>query len=134
MPVRAMRDDELAAVHAMKRALWPDFDGEDDDHPVLVWERADGTLGGFVEDGLRGHGDGCSISPVPWIEGWWVAADLRRTGVGRALIAEVERWARAQGFTELGSDTWLDNAGSIAAHEALGFEPTERVQFFRKRL
>jgi aminoglycoside 6'-N-acetyltransferase I len=129
-----MRETEVAEVHAMKRALWPDFDGENDHHPVLVWERTGGTLGGFIEYSVRAHGDGCSTSPVPWVEGWWVAPELRRSGVGRALIAEVERWARAQGYAELGSDTWLDNADSIAAHESLGFEPTERVQFFRKRL
>src|SRR4051794_27304508 len=134
MPVRPMRESDLADVHAMKRALWPDFDGKDDDHPVLVWESTAGALGGFIEYSVRTHGDGCSTSPVAWIEGGGVARELRGGGVGRALIAEVERWARAQGYAGLGSDTWLDNAGSIAAHEALGFEPTERVQFFCKRL
>jgi aminoglycoside 6'-N-acetyltransferase I len=134
--VRPMRDGDVAAVHAMMRELWPRFENGDDDgsDSILVWERVDGTLGGFVAYGVRDHGDGCDTHPVPWIEGWWVAHDLRRTGVGRALVAEVERWARARGYTELGSDTWLENTASIAAHEALGFEPTERLQMFRKRL
>ncbi|HTJ46890.1 MAG TPA: GNAT family N-acetyltransferase [Kofleriaceae bacterium] len=130
-----MRDDEVAAVHEMMRALWPDFDGDAGPGEILVWERPDGAgLGGFVQLNVRAYGEGCDTQPVPWIEGWWVAPDLRRSGVGRALVAEVERWAREGGFTELGSDTWLDNTGSIAAHEALGFEKTEQLQFFRKKL
>jgi aminoglycoside 6'-N-acetyltransferase I len=59
---------------------------------------------------------------------------MRRQGVGRALIAAVEVWARKQGLKELGSDTELENGSSIAAHAALGFEPTQRLQCFRKRL
>ena len=130
-----MREDERPAVDAMMRALWPDFDGDPGPGQILVWERPGGAgLGGFVQLNVRAYGEGCDTHPVPWIEGWWVAPDLRRTGVGRALIAEVESWARLAGFAELGSDTWIDNAPSIAAHQALGFEPTERIQFFRKRL
>lgn len=129
-----MRPDDRAQVLAMMSALWPDFDGDPGDDAVLVWQRDDGTLGGFVAYGVRAYGDGCDSQPVPWIEGWWVAPALRRAGVGRALIAEVERWARAQGFTELGSDTWIDNALGLAAHDALGFERTERLQLYRKRI
>lgn len=129
-----MRPDDRAQVLAMMSALWPDFDGDGGDDAILVWERDDGALGGFVAYGVRPYGDGCDTQPVPWIEGWWVTPALRRAGVGRALIEEVERWARAQGFRELGSDTWIDNADGLAAHDALGFERTERLQLFRKRI
>jgi len=73
-------------------------------------------------------------SPCAFLEGWWVDDDVRRAGVGRALVAAVEQWARAHGFTELGSDALLDNALSHQAHRALGFEERERVVYFRKRL
>ena len=129
-----MRPDELADVHAMMYALWPDFDGDHGGDDILVWERPGGGLGGFVAHGVREYGEGCETHPVPWIEGWYVAPDLRRTGVGRSLIAAVEDLAKRAGYRELGSDTWLDNTASIAAHEALGFEPTEKIQYFRKRL
>jgi aminoglycoside 6'-N-acetyltransferase I len=46
----------------------------------------------------------------------------------------VEAWARALGFTELGSDALIDNLASHAFHAALGFEERERVVAFRKRL
>jgi aminoglycoside 6'-N-acetyltransferase I len=118
----------------MMRDLWPHFDGDYGDETVLVWQRADGTLGGFASYSIRPWADGCTTSPVPYVEGWWVAPDLRRTGVGRALIGAIEQWARENGFAELGSDAELENTTSLAAHAALGFEPTERVQFFRKLL
>jgi aminoglycoside 6'-N-acetyltransferase I len=79
-------------------------------------------------------GGGCDSAPVPYIEGWWVAPELRRAGVGRALVGAVEQWCKEQGFDELGSDVELDNDVSLRAHAALGFEPTLRLQFFRKRL
>jgi aminoglycoside 6'-N-acetyltransferase I len=138
MTVRAMREAEVAEVaevHAMMTALWPDFDGNFGGERVMVWDRGDGGgLGGFVAYGVRAYGEGCDTAPVPWIEGWWVAPDLRRTGVGRALIAAVEAWAREAGYAELGSDALLENEVSLTAHAAIGFEPTERLQYFRKRL
>jgi len=135
MTVRAMRDDEVVEVGAMMTALWPDFDGDFGGDRVLVWERGtDGQLGGFVAYGVRERGEGCDTAPVPWIEGWWVAPDLRRTGVGRALVAAVEAWAREAGYAELGSDALVENEVSLTAHAAIGFEATERLQYFRKRL
>jgi aminoglycoside 6'-N-acetyltransferase I len=135
MPVRAMRPDDEPAVTAMMQALWPDAGSYDwEGETVLVWERDGGALGGFISYSLRPWAEGCESTPVPYVEGWWVADDLRRTGVGRALVQAVEAWSRAHGYAELGSDVELDNAISLRAHAALGFEPTVRVQYFRKRL
>ena len=133
--IREMRPEEADQVAAMMRLVWPDaspadFAGE----VVLVWEREEGGLGGAVIHALRPWAEGCDSMPVPYIEGWYVAPDLRRSGVGRALIEAVERWAREHGYTELGSDVEVANDISLRAHEALGFEPTLRLQFFRKRL
>ena len=135
MAVRRMRTVELPEVTEMMRTLWPGGDTYDfSDETVLVWEREGGGLGGFIPFSLRPWAEGCDSSPVPYIEGWWVAPDLRRGGVGRALVRAVETWAIEQGYRELGSDVELDNDISLRAHAALGFEPTLRVQFFRKRL
>ena len=101
---------------------------------VLVAE-IDGTVVGFVEVGLRSHADACDpIRPVGFIEGWYVEPEHRRRGVGRALVAAAEAWARSQGCTEMASDAQLDNTGSLQAHEALGFEVVDRCVHFRKRL
>ena len=89
---------------------------------------------GFVEAGTRSHADGCESSPVAYIEGWYVDPDHRRRGVGAELIRAAEAWARAQGLTELASDAELENERSQRAHESLGFQETDRVVLYTKRL
>jgi GNAT superfamily N-acetyltransferase len=131
--VRPIEAADRVQVAAWKQALWGD-DGGDLDETVFVWESEDGALGGFVSLSLRPWAEGCVGSPVPYVEGWFVAESLRRRGIGRALVDKAEAWAREAGFTELGSDVLVDNAISLQAHRRLGFLPTERLQFFRKSL
>ncbi len=102
---------------------------------VLVAERPSTTqLAGFVVVGSRKYAEGCTASPVAYLEEWFVADDVRRQGVGKALIAAAEAWARQNGFHELASDTTLDNKISLASHLALGFEEVERQINFIKKL
>ena len=68
------------------------------------------------------------------VEGWYVEPDLRGKGIGRALIARAEAWAKQMGFTELASDAELENEESIRAHGALGFRETFRLVHFVKSL
>jgi aminoglycoside 6'-N-acetyltransferase I len=117
------------------RAMLPtDLADDFKDETVFVWERPGGRLGGFASLSLRPWAEGCESTPVPYVEGWWVAPDLRRQGIGRALFGTIERWCQERGYAELGSDAEIDNAVSLRAHTTLGFEPTLRLQFFRKRL
>lgn len=102
---------------------------------VLFVAEMDAGLAGFVEVGLRSHAQGCDgARAVGFIEGWYVRPELRRRGVGRALVARAEQWSREQGAVEMASDTWLDHQLSINAHQALGFEVVERCTQFRKAL
>jgi aminoglycoside 6'-N-acetyltransferase I len=71
---------------------------------------------------------------VPFIEGWYVEAPLRRQGIGRALVRAAEAHSRAEGFVEIASDAEVGNTGSIAAHRALEFDEIERVVCFRRSL
>ncbi|MEO7111073.1 MAG: GNAT family N-acetyltransferase [Polyangiaceae bacterium] len=90
---------------------------------------------GFAEVGMRSHAEGCdSARPAGFVEGWFVKAAHRKKSVGALLMRVAEEWARAQGCTEMGSDTWHDNDLSIAAHQALGFEIADRLVAFRKSL
>ena len=113
------------------------FDGRTIDYLVpsivLVAERQDGRLGGFLELAVRNYAEGCR-GGTPYVERGYVDEDLRGSGVGRALLDAAEAWAREQGYTELASDALLDNHVSHAAHEALGFEEVERAVHYRKRL
>lgn len=130
-----MRPEEEAEVSGMMREIWPPADEYDfSDETVYVWERPEGRLGGFISFSMRPWAEGCDSEPVPYVEGWYVAPDLRRAGVGRALVEAVEGWCREHGYAEIGSDVELHNDVSLRAHEALGFERTVRLQYFRKRL
>ena len=104
------------------------------DGVTFVVERPDGGLCGFIEISLRSYAEGYRTSPVPYVEGWYVDEDVRRNQVGRRLIQKAEGWARHRGFREIASDTQLDNAVSIQAHHALGYEEVERIVCFRKAL
>jgi aminoglycoside 6'-N-acetyltransferase I len=145
MRVRRATAADRSEIVRMQAALWPDADPAElaveldelvagEDRAVFVAEREDARLGGFAEAGVRPFANGVDEQPCAFLEGWWVDADLRRQGVGRALVAAVEDWARSRGFRELGSDALLENALSHQAHAALGFEERERVVYFRKRL
>jgi aminoglycoside 6'-N-acetyltransferase I len=102
---------------------------------ILVAEEADGTLTGFLEAGLRSYADGCEASrAVGYVEGWYVAEQKRKQGIGAALLRGAEDWARSQGCVEMASDTQIDNGLSQRVHEALGFEVAERSVLYRKAL
>jgi aminoglycoside 6'-N-acetyltransferase I len=133
----------------LRQALWPDESAEELRagaeafftgretllRAVLLAEDArDGELVGFAELSFRPYAEDCRTNPVAFLEGWYVDPSARRRGVGRALVAAAEQWARQQGCREFASDTRLDNTESIAAHQALGFEDAGALRCFRKTL
>jgi aminoglycoside 6'-N-acetyltransferase I len=151
MLTRLLLPEDVNAVAAMRHALWPDGPAEEharelqeildgkwsETYPyvVLVAEAPDRTLVGFADVTLRSRADGCDPKrPAGYLEGWFVAENARRRGIGTTLLRAAEEWARAQGCTEMGSDTWLDNEVSQRAHAALGFEEVDRVVVYRKAL
>lgn len=143
--VRRYEPADRAEWRRMRRALWPEEPSAAEAHEMDAWlarpdavvfvaARADGRLGGFAEAATRPYAEGCETSPVAFLEGWYVDPDLRRRGVGRALVAAVEEWARAAGLREFASDALLDNVTSHRAHARLGFAEVERLVCFRKSL
>lgn len=151
MNVRPLRPDDCDAVARMRVALWPD--GSFDEHRreleqvlaggwsemfpdvVFVAEADGGQVIGFADVSIRSRADGCDPAhSVGYLEGWYVDDDHRRRGVGAALLAAGEAWARSHGCVEMASDTWITNEVSQRAHEALGFEEVDRVVAYRKRL
>lgn len=128
-------------------ALWPESSAEEhlaemeeqlslsSRHHHLLATDATGTPVGLAEASLRhDYVNGTSSSPVAFLEGIYVHPSWRRHGVARALVAAVMNWGRSQGCSELASDALLENTSSHLMHEALGFEETERVVYFRMSL
>jgi aminoglycoside 6'-N-acetyltransferase I len=131
----------------LRRALWPFLSREahaaearqqlasGTDTIALIVRDASGLALAFAEASLRrDYVNGCDTSPVGFLEGIYVLPEVRRRGIARALCAALENWAVSLGCSEFASDVLIDNATSHAAHEALGFEETERVVYYRKLL
>ena len=123
---------DRAEVLQMRRSLFPDSGDADLDDlsryaesefVVLVFDRANGSLGGLADVGSRKYAEGCSTSLVAYLEGIWVDPDIRRNS-----------WARNRGFQELASDSLLENTESEAFHLATGFTEVERIVCYRREL
>jgi aminoglycoside 6'-N-acetyltransferase I len=145
MRARRYDDADWAEWLRMSVALFPEERREELErgmadtraHPraaVFIAERDDRTPCGFVEVGERAYAEGCATSPVAYIEAWYVDPDVRRSGVGRTLLAAAEAWARSAGYTEIASDALLDNVISQQAHKRVGYTEVERLVVFRKDL
>jgi len=144
--VRAVTPADAAAWLHMRCALWPE--GSESEHaaeirlflagqlrdPLQVLFAVDDNDSprGFAELSIRPYAEDCVTDRVAYLEGWYVVAESRRQGVGRALVRAAEEWARAQGCSEFASDALLDNHVSAAAHRALGFAETVQIRCFRK--
>lgn len=64
----------------------------------------------------------------------FLAQPRRGPGAMPEVVFVAEDWARQLGCTEFASDALAENAGSAAAHRALGFEEVEIIRCFRKEL
>jgi aminoglycoside 6'-N-acetyltransferase I len=145
MTIREIVERDRGDWVRLREALWPgslsDHDRETrkyfeerPDAPIIFVAEAGGKLVGFLELDYRKYAPGCSSSPVPFIEGWYVEPVQRGKGIGRALVGAAEAHARAAGYHEIASDAEQENNDGIAAHLALEYEEVERVVCFRRSL
>jgi aminoglycoside 6'-N-acetyltransferase I len=146
--VRPVTRGDQAAWLEMREALWPEDDrashaAEVDRffagalrEPLAVLLAVDerNAARGFAELSIRNYAEDCVTDRVGYLEGWYVVPEARRRGIGRALVAAAEEWARQQGCSEFGSDALIDNQVSAAAHRALGFVETAQIRCFKKDL
>jgi aminoglycoside 6'-N-acetyltransferase I len=131
----------------LRCALWPE--GSRNEHRMEIAGFLAGTarepqavlvaeheveVVGFAELSIRPYAEGCISNRVAFLEGWYVAPQYRRLGIGKALVSAAESWALAQGCTEFASDTPSDNEVSRAAHRDCGFAEVAVIRCFRKEL
>lgn len=145
--IRPVRRDDAMAWERMRDAFWPSAPGEhareiatyfrgelrEPMEVLLALDPSDQIIG-FAELSIRPYAEGCHSGRVAYLEGWYVEPTQRGRGVGAALVQAAEAWGRAQGCSEMGSDTAIDNVRSAAAHISLGFNEVERIVCFRKDL
>jgi aminoglycoside 6'-N-acetyltransferase I len=125
--------------------LWPDSDLNDmTSHYAKVVNsnlatcfllRNESSYFGFIELSIRNdYVEGAMKLPVAYIEGLFVTKRYRNNGFGHILIKKAEDWAQANGFSQLCSDTELDNNPSIKLHASAGFIEISRIVCFVKNL
>ncbi len=131
---------------ALRKRLWPEASDADlraasdellasKESLVLIGRADRGAIVAFAEATLRrDYVNGCSTSPVAFLEGIFVEPEWRRQRIARRLCEEVEAWAAERGCSEFASDTLIDYVDSQRVHEALGFAETERVVYYRKEI
>ncbi len=143
MNIARMDTDTVEVAAALAQKLWPDAEtlGEEfagalsDPEFAVFLAYEDGMPMGFAQCQLRrDYVEGCSTSPVGYLEGIYVEDMYRGRGTARALLAQCEAWAKALGCAEFASDCELTNTQSIAFHKSVGFSEENRIVCFKKEL
>ena len=74
-------------------------------------------------DGHRGRVKRCVVDP-----------NEQGSGVGRQIVAELERRFLARGITELRLEVWADNTGAQAFWSTMGWEHLEDIRYYTRSL
>lgn len=99
-------------------------------HIVLTAVEGDELLGsvmGIVCEELYGD-----CRPFLVVENMIVDKACRRTGVGRALLAELENRAKARGCTQMILVTEKSRQDACGFYESAGFEPNKHTGYKKK--
>jgi ribosomal protein S18 acetylase RimI-like enzyme len=130
-----LREVRLRALQADPDAFWAAYDDEvgfDD----ARWEQrlADPGRASFVgvdpdrpelgDVGIVGVGAGWADPAVAEIVSFWVDPRVRGRGLGSALLAAAEDWARAAGYPAVRMDVADGNAAAIALYARRSYAPT----------
>jgi ribosomal protein S18 acetylase RimI-like enzyme len=129
------------------------FARADEDAVVALWEAAgltrpwndprkdiarklrvqpEGFLVAVTEDQIVGSVMAGYDGHRGWVNYLAVAADARRAGVGRALMAEAERVLADLGCPKVNLQIRGTNAAAIGFYEALGYTPDDVVSLGRR--
>jgi ribosomal protein S18 acetylase RimI-like enzyme len=137
MEIRRVRPDEWQAHRAIRlRALEsdPDAFGETLTHALTdddaAWQRRadrpDGMAFVAVADdgrfvGMANGGPAPGHPEFAAVYGMWVAPEARGQGIGGALLAAVEGWARAAGYDSIGLGVTTTNEPAIRLYASKGY-------------
>ncbi|WP_414052586.1 aminoglycoside 6'-N-acetyltransferase [Macrococcus animalis] len=143
--IHRLTQEKLDSVTQLALKLWPDNQFNhlklefneilNDDNQGIFLFVADQNDVGFAHVSLRvDYVEGTDSSPVGFLEGIYVLPRYRNKGIARELITTCEQFAKDKGCTEFASDCELTNLDSILMHEKLGFEETNRIVCFKKKI
>jgi GNAT superfamily N-acetyltransferase len=88
---------------------------------------------GYAEVHLREPEQDPGVLPTrrSYLQALVVTADRRSQGVGGALLAASEDWARARGSQEMELDHWIFDGDRGAFYERAGYLPTSQMRVKR---
>jgi len=141
MLIRAMAEEDAADVAALCGELgypaaagdvaqrWTRLAGRED-HAVFVADD-DGRVAGWAHV----HDDWTlETGHTAELMGLVVSQSRRGAGLGRALVAEAERWARARGCPRLRVRSNVIREDAHRFYDALGYRRVKRQQVFDRDL
>jgi diamine N-acetyltransferase len=93
---------------------------------LIAW--ADGLAAGFIHILLRDSPPNPVMVPRRFgvVDVVVVGGQFKRQGIGQALMAKGERWARERGATSIELGVFEFNQGAIQFYEELGFSTVSR--------
>lgn len=145
MLIEPINKSNLKELTGLFVEMFPETDYEEE---LEIFEKSIGSLReicflaksaekyiGFIHITLRtDYVEGSEVSPTAYVEAIYVKPSFRRKGIAEALLKSAEEWAISKHCYTLASDTAITNANSIQFHHKVGFEETNRIVCFIKKL
>jgi ribosomal protein S18 acetylase RimI-like enzyme len=137
--VRRLRQEDLPALAGLHRQFWgaeSDLERmrtrfqelETDPRYILLCAAVEqvvvGSIMGIVCDELYGD-----CRPFLLMENLVVDAAHRRKGIGRLLLAELQRQGRKRGCSQILFITEADRKDALSFYESAGYDPRKHVGF-----
>ena len=132
--IRSYRPSDYAQLADLWRAVWSELGSNDT--PEALQDKAAHDRGPFLVAELEGRVVGTAMAS--WDSRWaWVsrvagAPGYQRRGIGRELMAEVERRLAALGAQRAYLITGAENQGATRFYRSLGYEVRDGLTVMRK--
>ena len=118
-PLIAELDADLRSRYGATQALYAPLNHVKDDTAFVIAIDSDVASGAALACGGFRPYDASAVE----LKRMFVAPAARRHGIAKALIAELEAWAREQGFTAAILETGTAQTEAIALYQRCGYTP-----------
>lgn len=135
--VRAARPEDHDDVIAMTRDTWPNRESGDYLARVFPeWIESNGQPKRTVVAEVEGRAVAIAQSVLlseheAWGQGLRVHPDHRRSGLSRAITADLFGWAREQGATVMRAMVFAWNVAGLGQARSSGYRPATSIRFVR---
>lgn len=89
---------------------------------------------GLIEVVIKDSVEGSTLAPVAVCEAWYVEAEQRQKGIGKALMLAAEQWAKSKKCKQIGSWSSNESAYLQLAFEHTGYRKIVSIDHYLKTL